>query len=487
MVAVGTGVVFASARQLRAQTVAASASNGIEVQTRGPVHEAFAEPIAFDSVAALVVSQAPPAPFEEVAPAIKPAGSHVVWLPGYWGWDDDRQGFVWISGVWRVPPPGARWIPGYWSRREEGYSWTAGFWTASSTVQIRYLPAPPKSVEAGPSSPAPSPNHFYVPGHWTAHGEKYDWQAGYWTQAKPGWVWEPARYVSTPAGSVFVPGRWDYPLAQRGLLFAPVAIDAAAAARAAFRFTPQVVVNAATLTDNLFVRPGYLHYYFGDYYDAKYAKVGFQPWYAYHDSGAGFVPAYVYARWLYGRDNPNWDADMRAGYAVRFKDVNARPPHTWAALQSKVTTGGAGQGGAIALTLNQLLLSKAAPLSLVQANEGARTRAAALARHLNALAAQRLQLEAKPGGTLNLGRDETEPRLIELPKLPSALSGTFGIGAAVTDTVEESLPGVRGRVVPGLGGRTAPGLGGRIVPGVEQVSPGGGGGLPGAGRALRGD
>lgn len=467
-----------------AQSVAQAGSTGVEVQTRGPVHEAFAEPVVFNAAAGMVVPVQPPAPVHEIAPSVKPAGAHVVWLPGYWGWDDDRQDFLWISGVWRVPPPNSRWIPGYWSKAKEGFLWSPGFWVASGTAQIKYLPPPPKSQETGPTRPAPSANHFYIPGHWRPRGEQYVWQAGYWSQAKPGWVWTPACFLLTPAGAVYVAGRWDYPLAQRGLLFAPEAMDAAAAARPGFRFTPRYVVNTRALTDHLFVRADYRHYYFGDYYDARYANAGFLPWFAFQGSGSGYVPDYAYARWLYGRDQPDWDARMRAGYQARLDGAEDRPPKDWSALQAQAAARGAGKAGPIVMSLNDLLRSQASPLSLVHVNKNALARAAGLSEHVKFLAAQRSKLETGAGGKLDLGRAEEAPLTIDLPQLPGALSGTFGIGAAVTDNVEESLPGVGGRVVPGLGGRSAPGLEGRVVPGVEQVSPGGGDSLPGGGRPL---
>src|SRR5437868_6653533 len=46
---------------------------GLEVQARGPVHEAFAEP-ATQPIASPVVSRQPPTPVEELPPEEKPAG-----------------------------------------------------------------------------------------------------------------------------------------------------------------------------------------------------------------------------------------------------------------------------------------------------------------------------------------------------------------------------------------------------------------------------
>ena len=64
----------------------------------------------------------------------------------------------------------------------------------------------------------------YVPGTWAWRGH-YLWRPGFWIGHRPDWVWTPARYVWSPAGFVFVDGYWDYPLATRGVLFAPVYFD----------------------------------------------------------------------------------------------------------------------------------------------------------------------------------------------------------------------------------------------------------------------
>ena len=75
---------------------------GTEVQTRGPVHEAFAEIVTFDAQAGVVVNKAPPEPIEELPPDEKPEGENVTWIPGYWAWDDERTDFLWVSGTWRA-------------------------------------------------------------------------------------------------------------------------------------------------------------------------------------------------------------------------------------------------------------------------------------------------------------------------------------------------------------------------------------------------
>ena len=76
-----------------------------EVLTRGPVNEAFAQPVNLEDQPGLLAPTAPPANIEEVPPAERPAGDQFAWVPGYWAWDSDRNGYIWVSGCWRAVPP----------------------------------------------------------------------------------------------------------------------------------------------------------------------------------------------------------------------------------------------------------------------------------------------------------------------------------------------------------------------------------------------
>ena len=82
------------------------AESGVQVLTRGPVHEAFASASMTGSTAGVVIARAPYEPVTEVPPDLRPEGDDVAWIPGYWCWDDDRSDFIWVSGVWRDLPPG---------------------------------------------------------------------------------------------------------------------------------------------------------------------------------------------------------------------------------------------------------------------------------------------------------------------------------------------------------------------------------------------
>src|SRR5579872_2171564 len=101
---------------------------GMEVEARGPVHEAFAQPTTGQPAQGPVITKQPPAPVDEVPPDQKPEGDNVQWIPGYWAWDDDTTDFIWVSGCWRIPPPGQRWMPGHWQEVDSGWIWVSGFW-----------------------------------------------------------------------------------------------------------------------------------------------------------------------------------------------------------------------------------------------------------------------------------------------------------------------------------------------------------------------
>lgn len=115
--------------------IGAQTLEGMEILTRGPVHEAFAELVAAEVETGMIIQKAPPPAIEEIPPVDMPEGEDIAWIPGYWGWDEQRDDFLWISGIWRVPPPDSSWTPGYWIEGEGGFQWVAGFWL-SNDVEV---------------------------------------------------------------------------------------------------------------------------------------------------------------------------------------------------------------------------------------------------------------------------------------------------------------------------------------------------------------
>jgi len=333
MAAAGWLVVGLAAASVAQELQDWNQNDGAEVLVRGPLHEAFAEVVRYDPEPGLTVSRKPPQPIEEVPPEQKPEGEGYEWVGGYWGWDEDRQDFVWISGVWRIPPPGTQWVPGYWAEAAGGWQWVSGYWAplaGAGEQQVEYLPQPPASLEAGPSSPAPTDDHFWVPGCWVWHQGRYVWRAGYWAPARASWVWIPARYVWTPGGCVYVPGHWDYTLVERGLSFCPVYFRRPIYLHVGFRFTPSVVIYSDVLHRHLFCRPRYGHYYFGDYYASRYVGLGIYPWFIFYHSRYAYEPFYTYHHWYFHDREPGWDDRVHRWYRYHRDHEGARPPHTFA-------------------------------------------------------------------------------------------------------------------------------------------------------------
>ncbi len=300
---------------------------GVEVQARGPVHEAFAEPVNTQPEQGPIIGKQPPDPIEELPPDQKPDGDNVQWISGYWAWDDDTNDYIWVSGFWREVPPGRRWVPGHWQEVDKGWLWDSGYWAPEDVQQVQYLPPPPPTLDKGPSTPAPDDNSMYVTGCWVYQDTRYLWRPGHWIAYKPNWVWIPARYVWTPSGCLFVDGYWDHPLDERGLLFAPIRFNLGVWLGAKRPFIPSFVIQSDFLMGALFVGPATRHYYFGDYFDAPYAKRGFVAWTDYHPGPGAFDPNFSYYRHLHAAE-PGWEPALRQLYRGRTSGDIPRPPHT---------------------------------------------------------------------------------------------------------------------------------------------------------------
>lgn len=367
---------------------------GVEVLTRGPVHEAFAEAISLEPQAGIVVPRMPPEAIEEIPPDHRPAGDNVAWIPGYWAWDDDRSDFVWVSGVWRAIPPGRQWVPGYWSEVPEGAQWTSGYWADATHEEIQYLPEPPASVEAGPSVEAPEDDMSWIPGAWVWNDDRYAWRPGYWAPVDPDWIWVPAHYVWTPLGYIFVDGYWDYAIDRRGMVFAPVFFDNQLLADPGFYYTPTTVINPAVFATHLFVRPNYCHYYFGDYYAPSYSQSGFYPWFAYNHRHYGYDPIYAHQRWEHRHDR-NWDHEVHSRYEHWRDHAASRPPRTWADQQDvgRSQINRRDQGIVVAAPLSQLARSAKSPLELQPLDKAERSKLTREGRDYQHFRTERLQRE----------------------------------------------------------------------------------------------
>ena len=302
---------------------------GVETLTRGPLHEAFAEPIISDPAPGLIVAMEPPAEINEIAPEFRPEGDDAIWISGYWGWDEQRQDFIWISGVYRVPPDGHQWVPGYWHPVSDGWQWVQGLWVEEVAESIVYLPPPPATIENGPSSPSPGSDYFYIPGNWSQSSSDYQWNAGYWHPLQDNFIWVPSHTVWTPRGYIFVNGYWDRRLPLRGICFAPVYIPRMTYSRPGWSLRPNVFLNSQAVLLNLFVQPGYNHYLFGDYYGLPSNRRNVIPAYVFHQRRGSYDPLLSFYTAYNGRQGQ----DLIRWYDNQHADLNRnpskRPPQHW--------------------------------------------------------------------------------------------------------------------------------------------------------------
>jgi len=303
-----------------------AAEDGVEIMTRGPVHEAFADVGTDEIQPEPVINHPVPEPINEVPPDYRPEGSNVQWIPGYWSWDDDQNDFIWISGIWRDIPPGRQWVSGYWLAVDGGNQYVPGYWADATPAATTYLPPPPPPPRTAPPPSAASPGSVWVDGYWTWRNSGYAWRGGYWLRLRPDMVWIPAHYVWTPYGYIFVRGFWDYQLPRRGMMFAPRYYPRPVYLLPGYSYIPSIVLPFDSIILSLFIRKNHHHYYFGDYHDPRYEKRGFLPWYSMHATRHGYDPSYRSYRWYRLREDRHWERHYQQQFQYRHDHRDARPP-----------------------------------------------------------------------------------------------------------------------------------------------------------------
>jgi hypothetical protein len=381
------------ATALPAQGAEGSTEKRFTVLGKGPVHEAFAQPYRKNSGPTPVVPRKPPAPIPEEPPDQKPKGENVQWIPGYWSWDHDRKDFLWVSGLWRTPPPDRHWVPGYWAEADGGWRWVLGYWAevgqqASGVMpETDYLPAPPNSLDYGPTAPPPNDNSLYEPGCWIYRSSRYLWRPGFWTTGYADWVWNPPCYSWTPAGCTYVNGYWDYPLADRGLLFAPVSFNQPLWENPGWSYHPNCVFQVGGLLSALFCRPDCCSYYYGNYFSPAYARLGFQPWCNYGWRGFGYDPLFNHYSWA-NRFDPGWRRQLRGDFLSR---QNGRLPTPAGTLLRQAALAGQSGGGGLPGTVTPLQQFHGNGLTKLSQSQITQERAAA--GRFRSVANQRIRAE----------------------------------------------------------------------------------------------
>ncbi len=421
----------ATARQGEATTEA-----GVQVLTRGPIHEAFAKASMTGTRAGVVIRRAPYDPITELPPDQRPEGDNVAWIPGYWSWDDDRSDYIWVSGVWRDIPPGRQWIPGYWAPVKGGAQWISGFWGKVAQTEVTYLPPPPEPLEAGPSSPAPTPDTMWSPGSWVWQQTRYDWQPGFWVVQQPDWVWSPAYYTWTPRGYVHVPGYWDYDIVHRGVMFAPLYYEQPVYTRPNYYHSPNTIIDLVAILTSLFVQPESRQYYYGDYYDRRYEERGFYPWYSKQVMRYGDDPIYTHYRSGQLRRDPDWDVHIDEQYKYRREHVDARPPQTLA-LQVNIINhqrAGVPENLVIGRSLAEAIQSETQPVRFTPVNMDERKQIEKQGHKVHELQSERARIEVPPKAARKSkgARKTAQIVRVQLPVFPVAARATENVKGAKT-------------------------------------------------------
>ena len=146
-----------------------------------------------------------------VRPTARSARHLGAWLLGL---GSARAEFVWIGGVWQVPPPGSMWVTARWRRDQVGWYRTPGFWSRrrdngaiTTTYSTANQPAwrttgPPAGHPDDLPAAAPGPDYFYVPCHYAPAGDQLRWTPGFW-RGEAGWDWIRLVGFAAPADGTF--------------------------------------------------------------------------------------------------------------------------------------------------------------------------------------------------------------------------------------------------------------------------------------------
>ena len=280
----------------------------------GPLHEAFLSPRKDRNP--VRVEKAPPPPMSE-RPGVDPPSATAEWIEGYWEWDPGRNDFVWVTGTWRVPPPGRFWVNGYWKRDDKGWYRVPGFWSERKTDRLDYRKdGPPQDHPDDEPGDPPNSECFYVPGQYHPDGDGVVWRKGYWTKTQPGWSWVPAQWVRQPDGWMFQDGYWDRTLEDRGILFTPAEVDKGARGADDLTYQPysKVAPEMYGQLNGAFGRPNSNYDgYPGVYYDDSGRYYGYAS-YGYLNGYYGYLDYPYYGGYGYPYDATPVQYGMGGGY-----------------------------------------------------------------------------------------------------------------------------------------------------------------------------
>jgi hypothetical protein len=276
LVGISLAVIVLGARPASAQ---------VEVLEDGPVHEGFVTPVT-DVTALDAIEHAPPPEITERIPP-KPSDD-VVWLKGYWEWNEgrgDEGDWEWVGGTWRRPPPGRHWIDGFWLECDAGWVRVKGFWSQVPPDGLAFIEdPPPEPFDEDPIDP-PGRGYFWLAGYWHyTPGRGYVRLRGHWEELDPNLVLVPAYYVWRPDGYVLVTAYWDHTIDRRGAVYRSIYVPPPA--RVAYVYEPVVIVEPTVVVSWCYYSyPNYtylLHHHYHHHHDWWHSHHDVPTWWGWH-------------------------------------------------------------------------------------------------------------------------------------------------------------------------------------------------------------
>jgi hypothetical protein len=250
------------------------------------------------------------------------------------------------------------------------------------------------------------------------------------------------------------------------VLFAPVYFRGGYYSDPGYYYTPNTVITLSLFLGHLFLRPGYCHYYYGDYYAPRYRDYGYFASYSYYGSRRGYDPILMHQYWRH-RDDRNWLRTRERAFMSLRDNEALRPARTFRDLRAR----GDAQALALAEPLDRYAKDKQSPLKFKPLKDDERQQIVAQRQATREFGMKRKSLEAAAVAGVEGGK-RTKPEKVELAASPlrGKPAAKFGKGEG-----PPKLPPARQPVLkPEAIESAAPGQGaGRSdeAPGRREISP----------------
>jgi hypothetical protein len=180
-----------------------------------------------------------------------------------------------------------------------------------------------------------------------------------------------------------------------------------------------MAIDLTIVTDHLFLRPRYHHYYFGDYYSSIYYDVGIYPSFSFHYGRYGYDPIYEHRRWQHRHDR-DWEHRVETRFRFRREHEEARPARTLAAQLVIERDGTRSRDNTVVLglSLDRLEKSSDRPIRLVSVDTDERQKMAQRRLEVQKSREERRELETKtaPTPTNEKTVRDSQPTRAKLPK-----------------------------------------------------------------------